>query len=684
MGYSAKDIEIKGDMEHVRIRPRVYLGDYVYTTAVREIVDNASDEVVRGYGTDVYLEFHDDGSIEVRDNGRGIPVDYDNTHKLNGIEKALANLRAGSNFGSGAGNTAGTNGMGATACNAVSVRFDVTVYRDGLMYIQQFHLGIAGEFKGNDFDPNAPFTKNPHQKLKGKKAPKGSPSHGTTIRFYLDQDVVPDDELDVDEVISRLNYVARLTPGMKVTIVRDGQTTTFEGPDYGISEVLKFQYNTDPLFTVEGSTSYSMTTNKITGDKRTKGLDFELSVVPATPANSLTLVNSVLTPEGGSHENFTAKALGSAAAAKRLRTVNLNAGEDYPRAEDFAATASFALNIKTPEPPFSGQDKRKIKSTALGNALEKEVERMVTAWVVSPVNADALLTWTNLALEHARTTRKVEAARAAAKAKSGTRKQTGNLALPDKFLPCLNTGYDSGSEVHLCEGDSAAGSVEAARDSEYQACFPLRGKQINSFNTPLGPQVPSNLLCNPRKKGEKITMRTNESFVAIERILGAGARDHCIPENCRFSRIVYSTDADPDGANISAQLMCMFYFNFRPLLEAGMVYVAVPPLFVITSNLDNERYYALNELERDSIREGLEKMGAKRVFIKRCKGLGEMNEDEFFDTVMDPFHRRLRRVVIDENTLDMLDMAFGSSPEKRRDFLDEMADRGETADVDTM
>lgn len=684
MARSIDDISTKSEMEHIRMRPRRYLGSYAHTTAAREIVDNATDEFVRGYSTFVKVTFHDDGSIEVQDDGRGLPVGYDSAINKNGIEKSLAMLRSGSNFGD-SDSTAGTNGEGATTTNAISSRFDVAVYIGDKMYRQSFRKGEAGVFEGKDFDPGAKFTKKPGQKLKGVKSPKGSPKKGTIIRFLFDEDILPDDMLDRDEIIRRLHYTARLNPGLDITIVTPEGEQKFCDDSAGVKDVLTYNdENTSGIVEASGESTYN-TTKTVKGEKQlvSKPVGFSVAFGMSDTPTVTSFVNAIYTPEDGSHATAALKAIGKAAVAKKVRGLKLSGGEQYPKPEDFAATVSVAINVSTPAPELVGQDKRKLNQRGLGNAVEREVERVVTAWAVSPANNDALTEWAELALERARTTRKMEALKNSGSSSKKKRASGGTLALPDDYVPSSRTGYKSGAELHLCEGKSAAGSVEAARNAEFQACYPLRGKQINSFNTPLGTEVPDSKTHNPRKKGDPITMRTNETFVAIERIIGSGVRENCIPKDSRFQRIIFSTDADPDGANIAAQLQCMFFFNFMPLIEAGMVYTAVPPLFVITTSDSNERWYAVDEADKDRvISEEINKDGKNRsVFVKRCKGLGEMNSDEFYDTVMNPDKRMLRKVNKSDFSYDALKMAFGDSAEARREFLAKMGELGVTKEV---
>lgn len=240
------------------------------------------------------------------------------------------------------------------------------------------------------------------------------------------------------------------------------------------------------------------------------------------------------------------------------------------------------------------------------------------------------------------------AAQQAAKPSSQAGRNT-NLALPDKYLPCRTTGRGSGAELHLCEGDSALATIKAARDATFQAAFPLRGKPIAAWGRTLA------------------AMRKNAEFAGIEALLGCGVADHCDPEKCRFDRVIFTCDADVDGYNIEALLTAMFVKFFRPLLDANMVYIARPPLFIVTSG--DRRVYCVNEAERDTAVQRLTTAGRKPS-VQRCKGLGEMNPQDFQDTVMDPAARHLYRVdydpARDDNTLEVV---FGASAKARRAWL---------------
>lgn len=673
--YSSKSITTLDGIEHVRLRPGVYLGEDIRTTAAREVVDNACDEVARGHASTVEVIFHPDESIEVSDDGRGVPFDYDEKTKINGIVKTLGTTMSGSNFDdTGAG--AGTNGIGASATNAISSRFDVDVIRAGKRYTQRFREGRPGRFTGDEFDPGAPFERKDGENLRGRKDTSGRRS-GTTVRFHFDPSIAPDSRLDTDDLAFRVGLTARLVDGMKLSITRNGtgdadenaetDHQTYSGP-YGSAAALDYATGHKATTTFTGSYTY-------TSGQTERDVQFDVSLAPSPEQKIVSAVNSVYTPDGGAHVSGALRAVGAALTSRKVRGLSLAKGEDYPSGDDFVATCALSLSIRTPAPPFVGQDKRRLNPSAraLSNGLERELARQLTVWVASPANNAAVTEWAEQALQHARTVRKVDAARAAARAANKKAGAGTNLSLPEKLLPSRKTGRGSGAELFICEGDSALGTVKNARSSEYQAAFPLRGKPINAHGRALGSPVAS-------KAG---TLRANEEFKSIEAILGTGVQEKCDPEKCRYDRVIFACDADPDGANISALLLEILYGSFRPLLDEGMIYVAVPPLFIITTDDPNERIYCVTESDRDEALERLRTDNRKKVEVQRCKGLGEMNPREFRETVMNPKTRTLIRIEADGDAESTLEMMFGPSAQARREWIDVMRERGITELVDT-
>ena len=677
--YTSSDIDVFDDVTHVRQFPFMYLGADVRTTGTREVVDNAIDEARRAanapaseranYADKVSVVFHDDGSVEVRDNGRGVPFDFDSKRKINGIVKTLGTARAGANFKAETkGSTTGTHGIGAAAQNFTSARFDVTVFRDGKVYRQSFKQGRPGTFAGDEFDPNAEFTRDDHMNLKplpATQVPADAPAHGTWVRFIYDDEVENGGDVDREMVVKRAAIATALTDGLELTTRLPGEDHVVFGPaaEAGAPAVLGYITGTDtePLARFTTDFTFEKASSK-GGERITRPGDIDVAVSLKTESEPqvVSSVNAVFTPGGGSHVTGAERGIGDVLAERTVRGLGLANGEKGPTADDYMAVVNLVVAANTPEPGFVGQEKFSVKNIALGNAAERELKKQVTAWAVQPANAKALQSWAEAALAHARERRKVDEARSRARAQSSnTKGLSANLSLPDKLVNCKVQGRGSGAEVHLCEGDSALGTVSNARYSDYQAVYPLKGKPLNVWGMALG------------------KARNNSEFADIEKILGTGSRDNCDPEKCRFDRIIFTTDGDVDGYHISGLLMLMFYENFRPLIDAGMVYVSMPPLHVITvgkgSNMT--KHYAIDDDDRDAIYDELIASGVKPkdIDIQRCKGLGEMDPGDFRETVMNPDTRNLIRVVIDEADADALRSTFGPNKyaeDRRRMIVD--------------
>ena len=675
MSYTAADITELDDVAHTRLRPAVNLGQDVLLTALRELVDNAIEEVADpGHGgSTVTITLHPDSSVTVSDDGRGLPVDSDPVTGKNGIVKTLGTARAGGKFSAhtdAATTGAGLNGIGAAAAVFISARTDVTVLRGGKTYTQSFGKGYPGTFSGTDFDPAAEFVRGDTQKLRGVGNRKPD-AHGTSVRIQFDPLVAPDCAIDIAEVLLRGHAAARMCRGVHMRVIDEGWplgevppmlVEPFDGP-WGTDAVLELMCaatgSPTPELTllVEGSGSYN------TGRGPTP-MRWSVAAGPAEPATVAAFCNTVRTANGGSHLSAAVRGVSEALAEKagRMRDLGLAKGEDGPEAQDFAAVTALAVDTRAPDVSWDSQAKTSVSSRSLNLAMTPEVARAVTVWAANPANSAALGTWIKLALESARARRSAEGAkersRAAAKAKGlGT-----NLSLPPKLLPSRESGRGSGAELFICEGDSALGTVKAARDATFQAAFPLKGKPPNTFGW------------------TATKARSKEEFDAIERILGCGVRDHCDPEKCRYDRILFASDADPDGANINSSLISMFLDFYRPLIAAGMVYVTLPPLFVV---YDAEtRIYCQDEAERDEAVARLRAASRRKVEVQRNKGLGEMNADDFWNTVLDPAQRTVYRIGPDDKALELHHTLFGGPPEGRRDWMADAAARIDMSTID--
>ena len=660
--YTSSDVTTLTPMEHIRLRPGVYLGGDVRTTAAREPVDNALDEVARGFATEVWVTVHDDSSIEVVDNGRGLPVDFDAEAGINGIVKTLGTAMSGTNF-EGDGTGAGTNGVGASATNAISTRFSVRVWRDGKMYSQDFREGVPGTFAGDAYDPAAAFTPKEGQRLRGVAAGKSAPASGTLVRFTFDPSIAPESVLDVDDLALRAKLSTILTPGATLHLSyptaegRVEDTVTYGGP----AGALSLTGVAEPaMLTADGT----FTVTRRSQDNRDLGespVSFSVALAPSAEQHVIAAVNSVHTPDGGHHVNKALRAIGAGAAERRVRGLPLNPGEEYPGPDAFAATVSMALSVRTPAPRFVGQDKRALNDIALGNGIERELTRHVKQWAAIPANNDALTAWATRALEWARVQQRLDATRAAAAAKKARAGAGTNLNLPDKFLPSILTGRGKGSELHLCEGDSALATLKAARYAQFQAGFPLRGKPVKTWGVTAAAAM------------------KNQEVRDIAAILGCGIGAACDPEACNFDRVIFTADADVDGYNIAASLMSMFISHFRPLVDAGMVFISTPPLFIVTAR-GGVREYCIDEHDRDETVAALRAEGATGIDIQRCKGLGEMDAKDFRATVMDPATRMLFHVQPPtESDMAELDVVFGGTAEGRREW---MAHHSASGDID--
>lgn len=676
MSYTASDITELDDVQHTRLRPAVNLGQDILNTALRELVDNAIEEVADPShgGSTVTIVLHADTSVTVSDDGRGLPVDTDPVTRKNGIVKTLGTARAGGKFSEhtdAATTGAGLNGIGAAAAVFISARTDVTVRRGGKTYVQSFGAGYPGTFAGTDFDPGAEFVRNDTQKL-GGAANRKPREHGTSVRILFDPAVAADSAIDMDEVLLRAHAAARMCPGVHLQVIDEGWpggevaaplVEPFSGP-WGTEALLSLMCTAggNPLpqvaLTVEASGTY-------TTSRGPTPMRWAVAAGPAEPATIAGFCNTVRTPNGGSHLNAAVKGVSEALADRvsRIRDLGLAKGEDGPEAQDFAAVTALAVDTRAPDVSWDSQAKTAVSSRSLNLAMVPEVARAVTVWAANPANNSAISLWAKLALETARARRSAEGAKARSRAASKAKGLGTNLSLPPKLLPSRESGRGSGAELFICEGDSALGTVKAARDATFQAAFPLKGKPPNTFGW------------------TTTKARSKEEFDSIERILGCGVRDRCDPEKCRYDRILFASDADPDGGNINSSLISMFLDFYRPLVAEGMVFVTLPPLFVVYDT--DTRIYCQDEAERDEAVARLRATSKRKVEVQRNKGLGEMNADDFWNTVLDPSQRTVYRISPDDKTaVDLHRVLFGGSPEGRRDWMAASATHIDTASLD--
>lgn len=669
--YNAKSIQILEGLDHVRHRVGMYLGsagNAGMSTALRELIDNSADEAISRYGNNISIFFHHDGSAEVRDAGRGLPIDYDD-HGISGIELALGNTGAGGKFNTSNYKTSGgLNGVGAAATNATSVRFDVKVYRNGKLHELSFKEGKPGHFAKPD-DPSAKFT--PGHKLKVSKDPrtaaekKKAPT-GTWIRFWPDFSVfTPGSEFLVEDIKFRVKSTAFLIPGLTFTVVdaREDEknpiidTYHFDG---GLADMVPTLSNRSPLFkpihiATEGSFSEFRNVLNPDGTQEKKELerpvdiDFAFTYTNETEETVLrSYVNIINTKDGGTHEAGMWRAMSRVLINHIKNNRFLKAKEEAPIMGDVRDGFIGAISVKFPEPGFSGQDKSELTSEQITTVLSQSIGNELKKFVENKKNDRITKVLCQKIVEASRV-------RLAAKQQKELQKKKSALetaaSMPPKLVECEFVG-DPRSELMLVEGDSALGTMRKARDARFQALFPLRGKVLNVYKAPTS------------------RMLENAECAAMIQVMGAGSGRSFDMESRRYDKIIIETDADVDGAHIKALLITFFWKYMKDLILGGKLYAAMPPLFEVKLNegtKNEETLYALDQAELDKI---VKKLKGK-YSISRNKGLGEMTDDGAFETLLNPETRRLKRITVEdvEAAENLLDLAMGSAVEPRREWI---------------
>ena len=653
--YSAEDISHLEGLDAVRKRPGMYIGSTDSRGLIHlvwEIVDNSVDEALAGYATRIDVTMHDDGLIEVEDNGRGIPVD---THKKSGksaLELVLTELHAGGKFGGKAfAVSGGLHGVGASVTNALSSRLDATVKRDGKFYEMSFQRGIPGTFNGEGED--ATFTKKSGPRSHGR-VPKGET--GTTIKFYPDRAVFMSDAvIDPKLVADRLQQTAFLVPGLVCALHHNGETTEFcyQG---GISDMVEYFAVGSPLtkqpIMISGSGEFTENIpvlddeGHMTMTETLRNVDVDVSIYPTNGYDSDVkgFVNVVSTPMGTHVKGFEAGLVNWV-----RNSATLKAKDEPPKTEDCLEGIYAVVSIKVPEPHFEGQTKSTLGTRPVQNIVRDVVEAGLEAWAKSRGSGSAAKTLLEKAVTAART-------RIAAREHRDTQRRKtaleGGSNLPAKLVDCRER---VGSELIIVEGDSALGTARAGRYASHQALLPLRGKILNA------------------QKASPKQILDNAECAAIIQTIGAGSGATFDLQQSRYSRVILLSDADPDGAgHINPLLITLFWNQLRPIIESGSLYVAMPPLYVITTGGRSSRTIfcvTVEEMEREVA--ALERAKEPIKQLMRMKGLGEMSSHELRATTMDPSTRFLRRVTVEDAKAagDMVELLMGSEVGPRKEYI---------------
>ncbi|RKF14001.1 type IIA DNA topoisomerase subunit B [Roseovarius spongiae] len=638
--YDASSIQVLEDMEHVRLRPGMYIGgkdDRALHHMVAEIVDNSMDEAVAGHATWIEVELHENGHVSVRDNGRGIPTGpHPKDPSKSALEIIFCTLNAGGKFsGDNYETSGGLHGVGSSVVNALSDHLRVEVARNKELFAMEFSRGLP----------------------QGKLAKVGAAPNrrGTSVTFHPDPEIFGSLHLKPARLFKMARSKAYLFSGVEIrwkSAISDGETpqeATFHFPG-GLADYLSE--------TFAGATTYadapfagSVSFGKFNAPGK---VEWAINWTPARDGFIQSYCNTVPTPEGGTHEaGFWAailkgiKAYGELAGNKKAGTITR---------EDLITGAGALVSCFIRDPEFVGQTKDRLATVEAQRMVENSVRDHFDNWLAADTkSAGAILDFLVLrAEERLRRRQEKETQR-----KTATKK----LRLPGKLVDCSSNSRD-GTELFIVEGDSAGGSAKMARNRTNQALLPLRGKILNVLGA------------------ASSKLGSNAEINDLTQALGVGLGTKFNIDDLRYDKIIIMTDADVDGAHIASLLMTFFFTQMRDMIDKGHLYLACPPLYRLSQGA--KRVYCVDEAERDAwLERGLG--GKGKIDVSRFKGLGEMDAKDLKETTMDPSSRKLIRVTIDEDepgeTGDLVERLMGKKPELRFQYIQENARFVEELDV---
>ncbi|GAA3947457.1 DNA topoisomerase IV subunit B [Microbacterium soli] len=691
--YSAHHLQVLEGLEAVRKRPGMYIGSNGSPGLMHclwEIIDNSVDEAVAGNGSSIRIVLHADGSVQVSDRGRGVPVDIEPRTGLTGVEVVYTKLHAGGKFGGGSyAASGGLHGVGASVVNALSERLDVEVDRDGKTYAMSFRRGEPGVF-ADDGEPRpdspfTPFEKRSELRVVGK-VPKGV--SGTRVRYWADRQIfTADAAFQLGELENRVRQTAFLVPGLELVVRDERPAADAEGRalppvetsylyEGGISEFVDYLAADAPItdtWRIQGSGSFTETVPVLQPDGHMKPTEVQrecevdIALRWGTGYETVTrsFVNIIATPKGGTHQQgFEQELLKFLRGQVEQNARRLKVGNDKLEKDDVLAGLTAVLTVTVPEPQFEGQTKEVLGTPAVRSIVAKVMRQELAARFSSTKRDDK--NQVSMLLDKIVSEMK---ARVSARAHKETQRRKSALessSLPAKLVDCRSDDV-ANSELFIVEGDSALGTARHARNSEFQALLPIRGKILNV------------------QKASISDMLGNAECAAIITTIGAGSGRSFELAQARYGKIILMSDADVDGAHIRTLLLTLFFRYMRPLLEAGRVFSAVPPLHrVIVMNpgsKPNETIYTYSEQELHALLAKLQKAGKRwQDPIQRYKGLGEMDADQLATTTMDKHGRLLRRVTIDDAeaadaAVRTFELLMGSEVAPRREFIMTSSDR---------
>ncbi|MBL0847719.1 DNA topoisomerase (ATP-hydrolyzing) subunit B [Mammaliicoccus fleurettii] len=625
--YGADQIQVLEGLEAVRKRPGMYIG----STAARglhhlvwEIVDNSIDEALAGYADHVELVIEKDNWIKVTDNGRGIPVDIQEKMGRPAVEVILTVLHAGGKFGGGGYKVSGgLHGVGSSVVNALSSELEVYVHLNNKIYHQAYERGVPA------FDLKV----------------IGETEHtGTTIRFKADSEIFTETtEYDYETLQKRIRELAFLNKGIQISLKDERDEENIQEDSYhyegGIKSYVEMLNKSKDVLYDEPI--------YIHDSKEDVEVEIAIQYNGGFATTLLTYANNIHTYEGGTHEDGFKRALTRVINSYGLKNKLLKENEEKLSGEDVREGMTAVVSIKHSDPQFEGQTKTKLGNSEVRQIVDKLFSELFERFLLENPNVARIIVDKGVMASRARL--------AAKKAREVTRRKSALevSSLPGKLADCSSKKPDE-CELYIVEGDSAGGSAKLGRDSRTQAILPLRGKILNV------------------EKARLDRILGNNEIRAMITGLGTGIGGEFDISKARYHKLVIMTDADVDGAHIRTLLLTFFYRFMRPLIEAGYVYIAQPPLYKVEQG--KKKYYVFNDRELDKLKEELS--STPKLSIARYKGLGEMNADQLWDTTMNPEHRSMLQVTLTDaiEADETFEMLMGDVVEFRRQFIEENAE----------
>jgi len=673
--YSAKDLSVLEGLDAVRKRPGMYIGSTDGRGLMHclwEIIDNAVDESLAGYCKKIEINLEKDGSIEVHDDGRGIPVDKEPKTGLTGVEVVMTKLHAGGKFGGGSyAATGGLHGVGASVVNALASRLDVEVDRDGKIYWMSFKRGVAGIFEGDG--PNASFEPQSGLRVIGKVSSKVT---GTRIKWWSDKQIfLKDAQYDLEEIYTRARQTSYLVPGLTL-IVNDNRTKDKSSETFfhkgGISEYCHFIQPDEAVGDVirlTGKGHYQETVPVLDdkGHLEPKEVERDMDVDIAVKWGNgyettvRSFVNIIATPKGGTHVQGFDRAL-TKTFNEFLRAKGvLKKNEQDVIKDDIVEGLTAVVTVRMQEPQFEGQTKEVLGTPAVTKIVQQVVSDELKKFFTTTKRIDKANGL--LILEKVANASRTRISSRAHKELQRRKNALESSSLPAKLSDCRSEDV-SRTELFIVEGESALGTTKAARNSEFQAILPLKGKILNV------------------QKASLSQMLDNAECAAIIQVIGAGSGKSFTLDDARYGRVILMSDADVDGAHIRCLMLTLLYRYMKPLIDDGRVFAAIPPLHRIEvmggGGKKGEVHYTYSDDEMKKLLADLKKQGKRwKEPIQRYKGLGEMDADQLRETTMDPDHRTLRRITIKDAAAaeKMFELLMGNEVAPRKDFI-------ATADID--